>query len=159
MSSDECASIHQITPARPRHRAITRVCVISDDPQKDESPSELDNDDGKESLYEDRFCKVTETDIFVKCYYFPCGSQARIPLQDIKSLRIQAQTDECSSIAWGSVDDVIWWAFDSKRRLRAKPYCNVVIRETRRPYLVGFTIRDRKNFENVLRHLQSIRIS
>ncbi|KAK5982626.1 hypothetical protein GCK32_014117 [Trichostrongylus colubriformis] len=141
--------IQKIPSAPNRRKYPTRVCICSDDPQLQESPSELDRDPNDEPLYEDKFCKITAKDILVKWYYFPCGSSARIPLQNVSAMWIQPIDDRFPSTQWGSTDEKIWWAFDS-RRDGTKSTSGVVILEPTRPQLIGFSVRKRQRFQSVL---------
>ncbi|XGW08107.1 hypothetical protein V3C99_010876, partial [Haemonchus contortus] len=141
----------QIQPFPNQKWFPTKVCVCPDDPRLQESPSEFDHDQNDEALYEDKFCKVTANDIFVKSYYFPCGSSARIPLQSVSSMWIQPEGDRfpLTTTEWGSTCGKIWWALNNKRNSSGS-YCNVIVLEPRRPQLIGFSVRKRQRFLNVL---------
>ncbi|WKX96474.1 hypothetical protein Q1695_012705 [Nippostrongylus brasiliensis] len=139
-------SIQQIQPP-PYGRTVLRVCVSSDDPQSQESPSDFDKDSGDEPIYEDRFCKVTSKDIFVKSYYFPCGSQARLPLEAITNMWFLSREEGPPTISWGSIDGKIWWALNEKRCRKAESQNNVVVHEPHhRPRLIGFSVRNKHRF-------------
>ncbi|VDL70687.1 unnamed protein product [Nippostrongylus brasiliensis] len=90
---------------------------------------------------------VTSKDIFVKSYYFPCGSQARLPLEAITNMCFLSREEGPPTISWGSIDGKIWWALNEKRCRKAESQNNVVVHEPHhRPRLIGFSVRNKHRF-------------
>eukprot|EP00193_Tetraselmis_chui_P000647 CAMPEP_0177754676 /NCGR_PEP_ID=MMETSP0491_2-20121128/2136_1 /TAXON_ID=63592 /ORGANISM="Tetraselmis chuii, Strain PLY429" /LENGTH=134 /DNA_ID=CAMNT_0019270075 /DNA_START=305 /DNA_END=706 /DNA_ORIENTATION=+ len=115
-----------------------------------------------EILYEDKFVRVTETDVAIKKYYFPLALRKVIPGMDIESVQ-NAQTlgvlkmGQCKR--WGMALNNIWWALDWGRDdfgCGKSKHVSVVVTSSRKAcFRCGFSVEDedkaREAFQKMLR--------
>jgi hypothetical protein len=71
-----------------------------------------------ELLYEDKYCKLTNSQLNLKWYYFPFGTKT-ISYSEIKSFgrATQYDLDLLSIKAWGMALSPIWWAMGPMSRV------------------------------------------
>ncbi|CAI4233368.1 unnamed protein product [Auanema sp. JU1783] len=93
-------------------RQTMRVCVVSDSSEFNEDPTSDDETIDRDIIYEDRYCKLSHTNLILKSYYFPKGQQKRIAISSIQS--IQQIKDSSKIVSWG-VRENIWWNHDPNR--------------------------------------------
>lgn len=96
-------------------------------------------------LYEDRYVKVTDTDVILKAYYFPVKKASkRIPFREIE--RVSSSRGDCALPRryWGIGLSNVWWACGHSRRN------NVVIKKRNDWIRCGFSVENLSNFYHVL---------
>jgi hypothetical protein len=73
---------------------------------------------GMEVLYEDKYCKLTHSELSIKWYYFPFGTKT-LSYSEIKSYgrALQYDLDIMSIKAWGMALAPIWWALGPMKRI------------------------------------------
>ena len=66
-------------------------------------------------LYEDQFVKLTTKNLILKWYFFPCGNQKTIPLENIESF-FREPVSMLSAKGWGMALSNVWYACDPQRQ-------------------------------------------
>lgn len=99
-------------------------------------------------LYDDKYVRLTETHLIIKCYYFPLGTPKCIRYEDIE----ECVTDKEYGVTmlgtkgWGMGLSSIWWAWGGM--VRNHP--NLIVRVRGRWPCCGFSVENRAKVRTLL---------
>ncbi|RCN39647.1 hypothetical protein ANCCAN_14429 [Ancylostoma caninum] len=108
------------------------------------------------TLFEDKWCKVTNENLIIKCYYFPIGTSKTVHVKTIRGVFYVAQNmhDQCFKVkGWGMSFSPCWWACDLRRCWHDSSgpvHYNVVI-DCGETFYKGFTVIEIDDFLSKLR--------
>jgi hypothetical protein len=107
------------------------------------------------NIYQDALVEINEREIIFHRYYFPTGSDKRVPLSDIESVEVrQPSTFGGSYRIWGSGDLRTWYPLDRQRPKRDRIFrANLRSQKVR----IGFTVERSEEVINVLKQLNLLR--
>uniref|UniRef100_A0A0M3I1C0 PC4 domain-containing protein n=1 Tax=Ascaris lumbricoides TaxID=6252 RepID=A0A0M3I1C0_ASCLU len=111
------------------------------------------------TLYKDKYCKLTKTNLRIRTYYFPTGQDKIIDVDKIQLVyyKKQCPSEDCCQVkGWGMSFTPVWWACDLARGIRrsSSNYYNVAI-DTGSITKKGFTVININEFLASLRQLIS----
>ena len=109
------------------------------------------------TTYQDPLIEINDREIIFHRYYFPTGSDKRVPLTDIESIEVRQPSAFGGSYRiWGSGDLRSWYPLDRNRPKRDR-----IFRATLRGQRVriGFTVERSDEVINVFKQLNLLRES
>ena len=90
------------------------------------------------TTYQDALIEITDQEIIFRRYYFPTGTDKRVPLADIEGIEIrQPSTFVGKYRIWGTGDLRTWYPYDRHRSSRDKIF-RATVRGSR--VRIGFTV-------------------
>jgi hypothetical protein len=90
------------------------------------------------TTYQDALIEINDREIIFHRYYFPTGTDKRVPLSDIENIEVrQPSTFGGSYRLWGTGDLRTWYPYDRQRPKRDRIFRANLRGKKRR---IGFTV-------------------
>ena len=96
-------------------------------------------------IYQDQLVEITDQEVVFHRYYYPSGSDKRVPLSRIASVRVRLGG---SWRLWGTGDFRTWFPQDYERPRRDRIFIVSLRGSFRR---IGFTVEDSQKVADIFR--------